>query len=64
MSDSVTCPICGAPAVEIAYGYPSLELFDAADRGEVVLGGCVIGDFSPTHMCTNEGQHEFTALRT
>ena len=33
MSDSVTCPFCGAPAVEIAYGYPSSELFDAADRG-------------------------------
>lgn len=36
-------------AVPIAYGYPSSELFEAAERGEVVLGGCVIEVDSPTH---------------
>ena len=59
MSDSVTCPICGAPAVEIAYGYPGPELFDAADRGEVVLGGCIVDASNPTHMCSGPRQHSF-----
>ena len=60
MSDSVTCPICGAPAVEIAYGYPGPELFDAAGRGEVVLGGCIVDAAYPTHCCEGSPSHEFS----
>jgi hypothetical protein len=35
------CPECGSNeyVVPIVYGYPSEELFEAADRGEVCLGG-------------------------
>ncbi len=45
------CPRCGRPSVPIAYGYPSTELMEAAERGAVALGGCVIEDDQPTHQC-------------
>lgn len=35
-------PRCDELLVPIAYGYPSLELIDAARRQEIVLGGCTI----------------------
>lgn len=34
------CPDCGTPLVPIVSGYPSTETFLAAERGEVILGGC------------------------
>ena len=37
------CAQCGGPVLPVLYGFPSKEGFDAADRGEVMLGGCVIG---------------------
>lgn len=45
------CPSCGAPGIRIVYGMPGAELFEAADRGEVVLGGCVIGGDDPDLAC-------------
>ncbi len=46
------CPRCGSTnAVPIEYGYPSAELFEASQRGEIVLGGCVIGFESPDYEC-------------
>lgn len=36
------CPKCGGKVVKIVYGEPSPELFEMADRKEVVLGGCCI----------------------
>ena len=36
------CPKCGGKIVEIVYGEPTDELFNAAERGEVILGGCCI----------------------
>jgi hypothetical protein len=38
------CSRCALPAVlPIAYGLPSGELMEAAARGEVALGGCIVG---------------------
>ena len=37
-----TCPKCGGKVVEIIYGEPDQELFEAYKRGEVILGGCCI----------------------
>jgi hypothetical protein len=51
------CPECGGKGLGIVYGLPSLELAEAADRGEVVLGGCVIGDEDPNRhgvLCSSE----------
>ncbi len=42
-----TCPTCGAEFIPVIYGMPGSELFEAEERGEVVLGGCV-PDFGPT----------------
>ncbi len=46
------CPECGTNhVVPIAYGYPSSETFEAAQRGELMLGGCMVGVGNPTHHC-------------
>jgi hypothetical protein len=46
------CPACGASdATPIVYGYPDQELAEAERRGEIVLGGCVIGPESPEFEC-------------
>ena len=46
------CPQCSSTdAVRIAYGFPGIELAEAARQGEVVLGGCVIGPESPAFEC-------------
>ena len=36
------CPKCGGKVVPVVYGEPGPELFEMADRKEVVLGGCCI----------------------
>ena len=43
--------MCGGEGVEIVYGLPGLELAEAAERGEVTLGGCVIEDDDPDRQC-------------
>jgi hypothetical protein len=48
----VVCPRCGARAIPILRGLPSLEAFEAAGRGEVALGGCVVDDADPDLACT------------
>lgn len=45
------CPACGAPSLPIVYGMPGPELMDLADRGAVILGGCIIEENQPTHQC-------------
>ena len=45
------CPVCGRLSLPIVYGMPGPGLLDAADRGAVVLGGCVVEDGQPTHEC-------------
>jgi hypothetical protein len=45
------CPRCGSRAVPILRGYPSPAAFEAAERGEVVLGGCVITGDDPHFAC-------------
>lgn len=53
---AVRCPRCGARAgVPIRYGLPSPGMFDAAARGEIALGGCVIGPDDPNRRCTSCG---------
>ena len=37
------CPTCGSSnSIPIVYGKPSLEAMKKAERGEIVLGGCII----------------------
>ncbi len=42
MTRNSSCPRCGSASIPIVYGLPSGELFEAADRVEVALGGCEI----------------------
>lgn len=45
----VICPKCKSDrTAPILYGYPSHEAFEAAERGEILLGGCELID-SMTH---------------
>lgn len=38
------CPRCSGDLQPIVYGLPGDELWNAFERGEVALGGCVVGD--------------------
>jgi hypothetical protein len=50
------CRRCGSTdVVEIVYGLPDVELRVAAERGEVVLGGCIVGDELPDYDCRGCG---------
>ncbi|MFB6392984.1 hypothetical protein [Polymorphospora lycopeni] len=45
------CPRCGQTGRPVLIGMPSLEAFEAAERGLLVLGGCVEGEDNPHWMC-------------
>lgn len=45
------CLACGGVGLPIVYGLPNAETFDAADRGELVLGGCLVTSADPDHRC-------------
>jgi hypothetical protein len=48
------CPQCGSGRlVAIAYGYPGPEMMAAAERGEVLLGGCVVSEEMPLDGCAD-----------
>jgi len=50
------CPNCGAGDwIPILYGFPGEEAMEASKRGEVALGGCVIGETNPTRECKRCG---------
>lgn len=38
------CEKCGGVVLSILHGYPAHESFEAAGRGEIILGGCCIPD--------------------
>lgn len=52
-TDKPVCPECQQPAIPIGYGYPGPEMIDAAQKGEIRLGGCIVWDDMPTHTCHN-----------
>ena len=46
------CPSCGGERVrKILYGFPMPSAMDAADRDELVLGGCEINESDPFWRC-------------
>jgi hypothetical protein len=50
------CPKCEGDLVSIVYGYPSQEMVESADRGEILLGGCFVSDNDPQFRCKNCGR--------
>ena len=46
------CPSCNSEqVVPIVYGFPSPKLIEEADKGLVVLGGCVVDAKNPKWKC-------------
>ena len=45
------CNNCNTDMTPFVYGFPGLDLMDKADAGEIILGGCGIGEYQPTHYC-------------
>jgi hypothetical protein len=35
--------------IPIVFGYPSMEMFEASERGEIALRGCMVTGEDPTH---------------
>jgi hypothetical protein len=57
------CPACKQrTGVDIVYGIPGPDIADQAERGEIVLGGCVIGPDSPERAC-KQCHHEWRITR-
>lgn len=51
------CPLCGTPGVPILYGFPTHEAFEAAERGELIIGGCTVElDRNVDLGCSNCGE--------
>jgi hypothetical protein len=51
------CPDChSADVVPILYGYPSAAAYDAAARGELLLGGCILEPTNPRCSCRSCGR--------
>lgn len=47
-----TCPKCGShEVVKIIYGLPGPELVEKSERGEVLLGGCIVKEDNPDRAC-------------
>jgi len=41
--DQLTCTRCGSTdVIPIVYGMPDFDLAEAEQRGEVILGGCIV----------------------
>ncbi len=63
--EELTCPECGSTdIVPIAYGLPGQELVEAADRGEVILGGCIVWDNAPNLHCKACGTQWYKPTNT
>lgn len=37
--------------VPVIYGFPDEELLQKAEKGEVILGGCVPGEYNYAYIC-------------
>lgn len=48
------CPTCGQTMVPVVYGLPGGGAFEAAERGEIVLGGCG-SDSATCHLTVDRG---------
>ena len=55
-STTPSCPDCGSSGVvPIAYGYPTGEMWEEAERGEIAIGGCIVAPDNPDWRCNDCG---------
>jgi hypothetical protein len=53
------CPKCqSGDVVRIVFGYPSPEMMESSERGEVSLGGCCVTPNDPDWHC-KDCEHEW-----
>lgn len=60
LPDMEMCPVCQSPLVPVLYGYPGLDAVLAAERGEVILGGCEVWEGMPELACPQGCQPDQT----
>lgn len=53
-----TCPLCHKTdqVIPIIYGFPSDELFQKAEKGELKLGGCMMEPSNPDWYCKSDNK--------
>lgn len=49
------CESCGSAMTPIAYGYPGADMWEAAEQGDIVLGGCCVSPGQPLWSCRHCG---------
>ncbi len=53
----IRCPACGSDeTVEILYGMPTVEAYEAEKRGEIYIGGCCVSENDPERICKRCGR--------
>lgn len=53
----IICPHCGSTdSIEILYGMPTLEAYEASKRGELIIGGCCMEIGAPDRKCKGCGR--------
>ena len=57
------CPTCESPGTPIMWGYPTEMALQQADQGRVILGGCVVTEPHPSHLCDTCGTEFIAANR-
>jgi len=58
-SKKPNCPQCdSANVAAIEFGFPSPEMIDARERGDIVLGGCCVEVNGPEWHC-KDCEHEW-----
>jgi hypothetical protein len=45
------CEACGGDVLPVLYGMPGPEMWEADERGEIILGGCMIEDTAVQCRC-------------
>lgn len=51
-----TCQACGGKLIPIIYGLPSPAMFRAAQKDQIILGGCVETSNNPHWKCQGCGK--------
>ncbi len=58
MENSKKCPKCGSEEyIPIVYGKPSQQGIEKSQRGEIILGGCIVDANKKRKACKKCGEH-------
>lgn len=54
------CPECGAPGIPLVFGLPGPEARQAAENGQLALGGCLVPAEPPSWQCPRQHRWHHT----